>query len=429
MFCFTNAAAEALFSNLVLIGITSFMFNFDWARPTPEIIRANFTDPWEWEAADGFKVNQLGHPYQGSIYFNAGRANGFSFYESFGFTALGSFTWEAFGEGQHAAINDFITTTIAAAPLGEMLHRLYLEADAAGVPAPLTFLISPMDGFNRLITGKHRYPAGGKLQAFSLTAGFGASSAAFSTSSGVAENIYSFYGPAAHVGLNVVYGDPFTQSSPVPYEHFEAAVSFGLNPGRYLDARVTSDGYLFSFSPDTTHALSTGLTLHYDFFSLGEFRMDDSTIDYFGTALDWTVKYHRALDHDWSAEVKAHAGSTFFGVSNYYAPDTAEATRKNYGGGVNTKLSFSLMHPKQGAFSLGLLGFCLWTYPGTSRLSSGTASWLFIDAAYTRPISPHVSLGLSTSFAAEIASYTASGTIPATKKHANCLTLVMTWSL
>ena len=39
---------------------------------------------------DDFLVNQIGHPYQGNNYFNAGRANGLSFWESAGLTAFGS---------------------------------------------------------------------------------------------------------------------------------------------------------------------------------------------------------------------------------------------------------------------------------------------------------------------------------------------------
>ena len=38
---------------------------------------------------DNFTVNQIGHPYQGNNYFNSGRANGLSFYESAALTAFG----------------------------------------------------------------------------------------------------------------------------------------------------------------------------------------------------------------------------------------------------------------------------------------------------------------------------------------------------
>ena len=57
---------------------------------------------WVWDL-DDFLVNQIGHPYQGSNYYNTGRANGLSFWESAGVTAFGSGTWEYFGETNHAS--------------------------------------------------------------------------------------------------------------------------------------------------------------------------------------------------------------------------------------------------------------------------------------------------------------------------------------
>ena len=77
---------------------------------------------WVWDL-DDFTVNQIGHPYQGNNYFNTGRANGLSFYESAAVTAFGSATWEYFGETNHASLNDFINTTLGGIALGEMFHR------------------------------------------------------------------------------------------------------------------------------------------------------------------------------------------------------------------------------------------------------------------------------------------------------------------
>jgi Domain of unknown function (DUF3943) len=80
------------------------------------------TRGWEWDL-DGFVVNQIGHPYHGNNYFNAGRANGLSFWESAAVTAFGSGTWEYFDETNQASLNDFINTTLGGIALGEMFHR------------------------------------------------------------------------------------------------------------------------------------------------------------------------------------------------------------------------------------------------------------------------------------------------------------------
>ena len=63
------------------------------ARVTPASWWKNVERGWEWDL-DDFMVNQLGHPYQGSNYFNAGRSNGLGFWLSAGVAAVGSGTWE-----------------------------------------------------------------------------------------------------------------------------------------------------------------------------------------------------------------------------------------------------------------------------------------------------------------------------------------------
>jgi len=94
----------------------------DTAKITPKTWWANMQQGWVWDL-DDFMVNQLGHPYQGNNYFNTGRANGLSFWESAGVTAFGSGTWEYFGETNHASLNDLINTTLGGIALGEMFHR------------------------------------------------------------------------------------------------------------------------------------------------------------------------------------------------------------------------------------------------------------------------------------------------------------------
>jgi len=71
-----------------------------------------------------FGVNQFGHPYQGGMYFNAGRANGLNYWESAMMSAMGSFTWECCGETNRGSINDFYSTTMGGMVLGEVFHRM-----------------------------------------------------------------------------------------------------------------------------------------------------------------------------------------------------------------------------------------------------------------------------------------------------------------
>ena len=128
-------------------------------RITPKTWWANMQQGWVWDL-DDFTVNQIGHPYQGSNYFNAGRANGLSFYESAAVTAFGSGTWEYFGETNHASLNDLINTTLGGITLGEMFHRagwLIRNTHATGKRRLWSEIgataIDPITGLNRFASG------------------------------------------------------------------------------------------------------------------------------------------------------------------------------------------------------------------------------------------------------------------------------------
>jgi hypothetical protein len=129
------------------------------ARITPKTWWDNMEHGWVWDL-DDFAVNQIGHPYQGSNYFNTGRANGLGFYESAAVTAFGSGTWEYFGETNKASLNDFINTTMGGIALGEMFHRvgwLIRDTRATGKARLWSELaatvVDPVTGGNRFLSG------------------------------------------------------------------------------------------------------------------------------------------------------------------------------------------------------------------------------------------------------------------------------------
>jgi hypothetical protein len=108
---------------------------------------------------DPFSVNQIGHPYQGGIYYGAARSAGLSYWESLLYTLAGSFLWETYGETTPPSINDHIATGIGGTFVGEALFRmasLVLEGGGAtpGLWRELAAaIISPPTGFNRLVFG------------------------------------------------------------------------------------------------------------------------------------------------------------------------------------------------------------------------------------------------------------------------------------
>jgi hypothetical protein len=113
---------------------------------------------------DPFSVNQIGHPYQGSLYYGFARSAGLNFWESMGYTLFGSFLWETAGETTPPSINDYVTTTIGGSFVGEAFFRmagLLLEhgGQTPGFWRELgAAVLSPPTGLNRLVFGDRFKP-------------------------------------------------------------------------------------------------------------------------------------------------------------------------------------------------------------------------------------------------------------------------------
>src|SRR5688500_13320721 len=127
-------------------------------RVTPESIRRNLRGPWVVDD-DPFRLNQLGHPYQGAMYHGIARSNGLSYWPSVAYTFAGSALWEIAGETTPPSRNDQIASGIAGSFLGEPLFRisrLLLERadDGPGVWRTLgSLLASPPTGLNHALVG------------------------------------------------------------------------------------------------------------------------------------------------------------------------------------------------------------------------------------------------------------------------------------
>lgn len=120
-------------------------------------IRNNLRSSWRVDN-DPFMTNQLGHPYQGSMYHGFARSAGLNYWESLGYTVAGSAFWEIAGETTPPSLNDQITTGFGGSFMGEALFRMSnLVLEKANMP---TFwrevsaaAISPPTGLNRLAFG------------------------------------------------------------------------------------------------------------------------------------------------------------------------------------------------------------------------------------------------------------------------------------
>ena len=121
-------------------------------------IKRNLRSSWGVDN-DPFRINQLGHPYQGSMYHGFARSSGLNFWESFAYTFAGSVAWEIAGEKTRPSGNDQVATGIGGAFLGEALFRMAsLVLENKSTPSFWREVgaaaISPATGFNRLAFGQ-----------------------------------------------------------------------------------------------------------------------------------------------------------------------------------------------------------------------------------------------------------------------------------
>ena len=113
---------------------------------------------------DPFNVNQIGHPYQGGIYYGFARSAGLNYWQSLLYTLAGSFLWETYGETTKPSINDYVTTTIGGSFVGEALFRMASLLLEGGGESPGFWrelgaaVISPPTAFNRLVFGERFRP-------------------------------------------------------------------------------------------------------------------------------------------------------------------------------------------------------------------------------------------------------------------------------
>jgi hypothetical protein len=210
------------------------------ARITPKTWWENMQQGWVWDL-DDFTVNQIGHPYQGNNYFNAGRANGLNFYESAALTAFGSATWEFFGETNHASLNDFINTTLGGIALGEMFHRvgwMVRNPQATGKPRLWSEIgataLDPITGLNRFLSGDSSRVA--EKPSDLVPSSMNAVASAGVLWRGSQSSAFTAAGDP-FLEMDAYYGDANTGRSRTPYDAFGVRMRFG-GGSAFSEARV-----------------------------------------------------------------------------------------------------------------------------------------------------------------------------------------------
>ena len=325
-------------------------------------IRHNLSNGWVVDS-DGFTVNQLGHPYQGSMYHGFARASGLSFAESLGYTFAGSVLWEIAGERTPPSKNDQVMTGIGGSFLGEPLFRmanLILE-NSEGAPRmwreAAAAVISPPTGFNRAAFGdrfrgifdSHKPVYYSRLQ-------MGASS-----------TVQNTQGPTTELKRNegvldfsIDYGLPgkpgYTYNRAFDYFSFEAIAASGSG----LES-VSSRGLLFGrdYESGPNYRGVWGLYGSYDYYAPQLFRVSSTALS-IGTTGQWGANSEVQL------QGTAMLGAGYTAVGTIH--DAANTNDNHYGVSPQALLALRVIFGERA--SLDLTGREYFV----SRLGAGAAS-------------------------------------------------------
>lgn len=260
-------------------------------------IRRNLRSRWVTEN-DPFKINQLGHPYQGSMYHGFARSAGLSYWESLGYTFAGSAFWEIAGETTRPSKNDQIASGIGGTFLGEALFRmasLVLERGSGAHPLARELsaaAISPPTGFNRLAFGDRFstvFPSHGAVYYSRVAVGFShapQSSPGSSGRTGRAEALADF---------SLDYGLPgkpdYVYRRPFDYFSFQATAS-----SANVFENVMTRGLLWGkdYAAGKNYRGVWGLYGSYDYISPQFFRVSSTALS-LGTTGQWWLSESTAL--------------------------------------------------------------------------------------------------------------------------------------
>jgi len=293
----------------------------------------NLKNGFEWDD-NNFNTNQFAHPYHGSLYFNAARSNGYSFWEAVPFTFGGSYLWEFFGETHHPSMNDWIATSVGGAALGEMIHRfgrMIRDNGAAGgrrnTQEVAGFLVDPMGGLNRIIDGDwgrlhENHPERfAKNYSSRLDLGF---RTVGEDKLGDTDTTRVF------MEFDFDYGDPFYGDMGSPYDHFNLELQLNFSDVSTI-GRVQSVGLLGGMflkdTEDQAHIL--GAFHHFDFMNNSKLEWGAQTVGA-GLLSRWENVLGATL------RTEAHVGGIILGASS---SDYASFSGRSYDYGPGLQIS------------------------------------------------------------------------------------------
>ena len=354
---------EVISANAAVWAIDRYGMNADFARIGTETWKYNIKYGWEWDA-DRFGINFIGHPYSGTLSFNAGRSNGYNYFQSFGFAVGGSLMWEYFMENTRPSYNDIVNTPVNGAFLGEIMYRLssnILDDRTTGMNRfgreLLAGLIDPMRGLNRILQGKTFTRTNKEVYQkeplnISLYAGVHKISDPGEpvTGSGTYSEMFN---------VQFDYGNPFENRWRKPFDFFKLRTEFDFGVGRKILSNITGYGILIGQNKNyDKHSVLFGVFQYYDYW-------DNTTFELGAIAFGGGVFSKLPLSKKSDLYTNVHVGLIpFAGNSTHLGPDTSQIRDYAFGNGLEGKFESTINLGKYATASLIYYYFIIHTYVG-----------------------------------------------------------------
>jgi len=353
------ATAEMFLINFGASTYNEYFANANFNQISPRSFWHNFEEGFTWDD-NKFRTNQLIHPFNGATYYNAARANGIGFWGSSAMSIVGAFVWECCGETHPMSFNDMVSTGIGWIARGEMAYRIssaILDNAKTGkgrfAREAAAFLVDPIRGFNRIVTGDAGKVQGHPADAMDdhppdLDVIFKAGGRAM----GIGESITKDTNYYGFIEAAVNFGSPWENARRQPFDRFDLIASMNFGDKTRL-GRLVIRGDLYSKPIGDSKHNTFAIQQDFDYVDNEAYQFGGQS---FGVALQ--SRYNLSKTWQWVSFAQAY-GILLGAVNSDYTwlADVAEQERlREYDYGPGAGASWDMFFLRKG-FALANLRY------------------------------------------------------------------------
>jgi hypothetical protein len=358
-------ALQVIGINVGFWAFNRYVAKAEYGYVSPSTWKHNLKEGPEWDT-DEFGINFIGHPYQGTLYYNAARSQGYNYWQSLPFAVAGSLTWEYFGENTLPSYNDMICTPLNGAFLGEILYRLSsnilddrtrgtnrtIREVAAGIVNPTRALNRILQGKTRTVTNKEVY----EKEPLNITL--------FTGVHRLNDQSNDFLGTSTNqalLNIQLDYGNPFEIRKRKPFDMFRLRTEFTFGSDSLSGTinNITGYGILFGKNKQLGKvSMLVGAFQYYDYWDTRNFELGALG---FGGGVLTKLPLSNAIN----LYTNVHfAGIPLAGNSTRFAADSTGLRDYVFATGLQGKVESTINFSKYASAALVYYHFWLNTFEG-----------------------------------------------------------------